>query len=254
MVTSTETIWIKMPDGARLAARLWLPEGDGPFPTILEYIPYRRRDRTRLRDEAMHPRFARAGYASIRVDMRGAGDSDGLMHGEYLEQEIQDGCDVIGWIRGQEWSDGQVGMFGKSWGAYSAYQVAARRPEGLRAIAPVMGTDDRWAECIHFSGGCLMSDNFWWGAIMQLFNAQPARSGGPGRRVARDMAGAARGGGILAGRVARASDAGCVLAAWVGVRELRRYRGGPPISLAAGPMPIATRRFGWPNMPRARSR
>lgn len=173
MVTSTETIWIEMPDGARLAARLWLPEGDGSFPTILEYIPYRRRDRTRLRDEAMHPRFARAGYASIRVDMRGAGDSDGLMHGEYLEQEIQDGCDVIGWIRGQEWSDGQVGMFGKSWGAYSAYQVAARRPEGLRAIAPVMGTDDRWAECIHFSGGCLMSDNFWWGAIMQLFNAQP---------------------------------------------------------------------------------
>src|SRR6056297_199200 len=175
MIKTQETVWIDMPDGVRLAARLWLPEeaSTGPVPTILEYIPYRRRDRTRLRDESMHPRMAEAGYAAIRVDMRGAGDSGGIMHGEYLEQEIQDGCDVIAWIREQPWSDGQVGMFGKSWGAYSAYQVAARRPEGLRAIAPVMGTDDRWAECIHFTGGCLMTDNFWWGAIMQLFMAQP---------------------------------------------------------------------------------
>ncbi|QYX55577.1 CocE/NonD family hydrolase [Roseovarius sp. SCSIO 43702] len=174
MVETTETIWIEMPDGVRLAARLWRPEGvEGPVPTILEYIPYRRRDRTRLRDESMHPRFAEAGYAALRVDMRGTGDSGGIMHGEYLEQEIQDGCDVIAWIRAQDWSDGQVGMFGKSWGAYSSYQIAARRPEGLKAIAPVMGTDDRWSECIHFSGGCLMTDNFWWGAIMQLFMAQP---------------------------------------------------------------------------------
>lgn len=170
-----ETVWIAMPDGARLAARLWLPPEAkaGKVPTILEYIPYRRRDRTRLRDESMHPRFAAAGYAALRVDMRGSGDSEGVMHDEYLEQEIQDGCDVIAWIAEQPWSDGTVGMFGKSWGAYTSFQVAARRPPALKAIAPVMGTDDRWAECIHFSGGCLMTDNFWWGAIMQLYNAMP---------------------------------------------------------------------------------
>ena len=170
-----ETVWITMPDGVRLAARLWLPPDakENPVPAILEYIPYRRRDRTRLRDEGMHPHFARAGYAAIRVDMRGSGDSDGVMEDEYSEQEIQDGVDVIAWIAGQHWCDGKVGMFGKSWGAYTSFQVASKRPPALKAIAPVMGTDDRWLEDIHFYGGVLANDNFWWGSIMQLYNAMP---------------------------------------------------------------------------------
>ena len=175
MTEVIETLWITLPDGTRLAARLWLPEGarEAPVPALLEYIPYRRRDWTRLRDEAMHPRFAKAGYASLRVDMRGSGDSDGVMLDEYTHQEIQDGVDVIAWIAAQDWCDGNVGMFGKSWGAYSAFQVAAKRPPALKAIAPVMGCDDRWREDIHFYGGCLAGDNFWWGAIMQLINAMP---------------------------------------------------------------------------------
>ncbi len=174
-VRSTETLWIPMPDGAQLAARLWLPEGaaDAPVPTLLEYIPYRRRDRTRLRDDGMHPQFAAHGYACLRVDMRGSGDSDGVMEDEYSDQEMRDGADVVQWIADQPWCDGNVGMFGKSWGAYSAFQVAALRPPALKAIAPVMGTDDRWLEDIHFYGGVLANDNFWWGAIMQLFNAAP---------------------------------------------------------------------------------
>jgi putative CocE/NonD family hydrolase len=80
---------------------------------------------------------------------------------------------VIAWIAEQDWCDGNVGMFGKSWGAYNAFQVAATRPPALKAIAPVMGTDDRWREDIHFYGGCLANDNFWWGSIMQLYNAMP---------------------------------------------------------------------------------
>ena len=175
MTEVIETIWISMPDGARLAARLWLPDEARarPVPAILEYIPYRRRDRTRMRDESMHPHFAEAGYAAIRVDMRGSGDSDGVMEDEYSDQEIRDGHDVVQWIAAQDWCDGSVGMFGKSWGAYTAFQVAATRPPALKAIAPVMGTDDRWREDIHFYGGCLANDNFWWGSIMQLFNALP---------------------------------------------------------------------------------
>lgn len=170
-----ETVWIPMPDGTRLAARLWLPDGarETSVPCILEYIPYRRRDRTRMRDESMHPAFARAGYAAIRVDMRGSGDSEGVMLDEYSQQEIDDGADVVGWIAAQDWCDGNVGMFGKSWGAYTSFQVAAKRPPALKAIAPVMGCDDRWREDIHFYGGCLAGDNFWWGSIMQLYNAMP---------------------------------------------------------------------------------
>jgi hypothetical protein len=175
MTEVIETLWIPMPDGTRLAARLWLPDGARatPVPCILEYIPYRRRDRTRMRDESMHPLFARAGYAAIRVDIRGYGDSEGLAEDEYSDRETRDGYDVIGWIAAQAWCDGNVGMFGKSWGAYNAFQVAATRPHALKAIVPVMGTDDRWREDIHFYGGCLANDNFWWGAIMQLYNAMP---------------------------------------------------------------------------------
>ncbi len=174
-ISVEETVWIPMPDGARLAARVWMPVGAGktPVPAILEYIPYRRRDFTRVRDDNTHPRFARAGYAAVRVDTRGAGDSDGLMHDEYLQQELDDGCDVIAWIAAQPWCDGNVGMMGKSWGAYNSFQVAAMRPPALKAIIPVMGTDDRWEEDIHFRNGVMATDNFWWGSIMQLLNTAP---------------------------------------------------------------------------------
>src|SRR5215469_6995810 len=174
-VADIENVWITMLDGCRLAARLWLPEGaeQKPVPAILEYIPYRKRDFMRRRDESMHPWFAGHGYAAVRVDMRGSGESDGILHDEYLQQEQDDALEVIAWIARQQWCSGAVGMMGKSWGAYNSLQVAARRPPALKAIVAVMGTDDRFAECIHFSGGCLLNDSFWWGTIMQIFNARP---------------------------------------------------------------------------------
>jgi uncharacterized protein len=173
-VQDIENVWITLSDGCRLAARIWLPVDAGePVPGILEYIPYRKRDFMRRRDEGMHHWFAGHGYAAVRVDMRGSGESDGVMHDEYLAQEQDDALEVIDWIARQPWCSGKVGMMGKSWGAYNSVQVAARRPPALKAIIAVMGTDDRFAECIHFSGGCLLNDNFWWGCIMQMFNARP---------------------------------------------------------------------------------
>ena len=173
-VDDIENIWIILSDGVRLAARLWLPRAPpAPVPAILEYIPYRKRDFMRRRDESMHRWFAGHGYAALRVDMRGSGESDGILHDEYLAQEQDDALEVIEWITRQPWCSGPVGMMGKSWGAYNSLQVAARRPPALKAIIAVMGTDDRYAECIHYSGGCLLNDNFWWGCVMQVFNARP---------------------------------------------------------------------------------
>ena len=102
-VTCHENVEIEMPDGAVLRARLWLPDDatDDPVPLILEHLPYRRRDGTIQRDELTHPYFAGHGYACLRVDMRGNGDSEGLMEDEYTAQELQDACDVIAWARAQ---------------------------------------------------------------------------------------------------------------------------------------------------------
>src|SRR5579862_1377739 len=174
-IREIEDVWITLSDGCRLAARLWLPAhaDSAPAPAVLEYIPYRKRDYMRRRDEGMYRWFASQGYAGVRVDMRGSGESDGILHDEYLKQEQDDALEVIAWIAAQPWCTARVGMMGKSWGAFNSLQVAARRPPALKAIIAVMGTDDRFAECIHYSGGALLNDNFWWGCVMQIFNARP---------------------------------------------------------------------------------
>jgi predicted acyl esterase len=163
-----EHFFVPLADGARLAARLWRPNDaeQKPVPAILEYIPYRKRDGTRARDEPMHGWFAAHGYAAIRVDMRGSGESDGHMADEYLERELEDACEVIAWLSKQPWCDGNVGMMGKSWGGFNALQTAALRPPALKAIITVCSTDDRYADDIHYMGGALLNDNLWWGAIM----------------------------------------------------------------------------------------
>ncbi|QDR81208.1 CocE/NonD family hydrolase [Sporomusa termitida] len=172
---TVENSWIEMPDGARLAARMWLPAvaAGAKVPAIMEYIPYRKTDGTRMRDEPMHGYFAGNGYAVVRVDMRGSGESDGLLQDEYLQQEQDDAVAAIAWISRQPWCDGNVGMMGKSWGGFNSLQVAARRPPALKAVITVGFTDDRYNQDIHYKGGCLLNDNFWWGAIMLAYQCRP---------------------------------------------------------------------------------
>lgn len=80
-IREIENCWITLSDGVKLAARIWLPEDAeaDPVPAVLEYLPYRKRDGTAVRDALTHPWFAGHGYAGARVDMRGSGESDGLM-------------------------------------------------------------------------------------------------------------------------------------------------------------------------------
>jgi len=99
-VREIEHLEIAMADGVRLAARIWMPADAeaAPVPAILEYIPYRKNDKTLERDFARAPYMAARGYAYVRVDLRGCGDSEGVMLDEYTEQELSDGCAVIAWI------------------------------------------------------------------------------------------------------------------------------------------------------------
>jgi len=175
-VKKIEHFWITLKDGCRLAARMWLPADAEakPVPAVLEYIPYRKRDGTRGRDEPMHGYFAGHGYAAIRVDMRGSGESDDVLQDEYLQLELDDAVEVIDWIVRQPWCDGKVGMMGKSWGGFNCLQVAAMRPKRLKAVLSVCSTDDRYTDDIHYMGGCLLNDNHWWGDIMLAYQARPA--------------------------------------------------------------------------------
>jgi uncharacterized protein len=174
-VRTIEHTWIPMRDGTRLAARIWLPEDahQTPVPAILEYIPYRKRDMTRIRDAQMHPYVAGHGYACVRVDLRGSGESEGVLTDEYLPQELEDGEDVIHWLAEQPWCSGAVGMIGISWGGFNGLQIAARRPEPLKAIITASSTDDRYADDIHHMGGCLLGDNLSWASVMFAYNSMP---------------------------------------------------------------------------------
>jgi len=174
-IEDVEHVLLPMRDGIHLAARLWLPADAGarPAPAILEYIPYRKRDGTRLRDEPMHRWFAGHGFAAVRVDLRGCGDSEGLLEDEYTLQEQEDALDTLAWIAAQPWCDGRVGMLGKSWGGFSALQVAALRPPALRAVIAVCATDDRYADDAHYMGGCLLNENLLWGSMLMALCAQP---------------------------------------------------------------------------------
>ncbi len=174
-IREIENIWIPVRDGTRLAARLWMPEDadNNPVPAILEYIPYRKRDFMRPRDEPMHRYFAGAGYAALRVDLRGSGDSEGVLADEYDPCEQQDAIDIIAWIAAQPWCDGAVGMTGISWGGFNALQVAALRPPALKAVISLCASDDRYADDAHYKGGCLLGENLQWGSILTLYNALP---------------------------------------------------------------------------------
>ena len=165
--------WIELPDGRRLAARRWQPAAGSPVPAILEYLPYRKRDGTAPRDATTHAVFAAAGYACVRVDIAGTGDSDGVFDDEYSEQELSDGEAVIAWIARQPWCDGNVGMVGISWGGFNGLQLAFRRPQALKAIVTCCSTVDRYADDIHYMGGCLLTDNFNWGAQMLAYQSRP---------------------------------------------------------------------------------
>jgi putative CocE/NonD family hydrolase len=168
--------WIVLSDDCRLFARIALP-GDAdhhPVPAVLEYLPYRLTDGSAYNDATHHPYFAGHGFASVRVDMRGTGNSDGILMDEYLPQEQLDACEVIDWLSRQPWCSGAVGMFGKSWGGFNGLQVAARRPAALRAVISAYSTDDRYADDVHYVGGCVLGhEALSWASFMLGLNALP---------------------------------------------------------------------------------
>jgi putative CocE/NonD family hydrolase len=181
---AAQDIWIGLQDGTCLAGKLWLPPAcaGSRFPAVLEWIPYRQSDYTAVADSMLHGWFAQHGLACLRVDLRGSGNSDGVLTDEYSAQEQDDAVEVIAWIAAQPWCTGAVGMIGISWGGFAALQVAARRPPALKAVITCCSTDDRYRTDVHRMGGVLLSDGLQWGTGLFTQLARPPDPAKVGKR------------------------------------------------------------------------
>ena len=148
---------IRVRDGIQLAADIYMPPTvSGPFPALLEALPYRKDDLTASSHSDDYVRLAsEGGFVVCRLDVRGTGSSEGLATDEYPLVELDDLTDVINWLATQPWSNGRVGMFGYSYSGFNSLQVACTRPAALHAICAVYATDDRYTDDVHYMGGAL---------------------------------------------------------------------------------------------------
>lgn len=169
-----EPAWIEMPDGVRLAVDLYKPgdlkPGDN-LPVLLEYLPYRKTE-ARSSNYSVFSYFVAQGYIVARVDIRGTGNSEGrLIPYEYSDVELDDGEVVIDWLSKQPFSNGNVGMFGISWGGFNAIQMAVRHPPALKAIIAVDATENLFQDDVHYIDGIMHMDS--WEMSQDLDNSRP---------------------------------------------------------------------------------
>jgi len=170
---------LTMPDGVELAVTCFMPTPKSPgerFPVLVEMNPYRKDDMMFVWDYPIGAYFARRGFVVARVDVRGTGASGGVLPGrDYSEEELSDGVAVIGLLAGKDWSNGNVGMYGLSWGAFNSLMIAARKPPALKAILIAHASDDLFYQDVHFIDGVFHMDV--WEAMMDTFNALPSPEG-----------------------------------------------------------------------------
>ncbi|MGW0117521.1 CocE/NonD family hydrolase [Streptomyces sp. NPDC003327] len=155
--TRHEDLRVPVPDGTLLHARVWRPLTDEPVPALLEYLPHRLTDGTAPRDWQRHPWYAGHGYASVRVDARGHGNSEGLPGDGYDAVELADGDAVVNWLAEQPWCTGRVGMFGIGRGGSTALRIAALDPEPLRAVVAVCSPDGGHPDDVPATGGSALA-------------------------------------------------------------------------------------------------
>jgi len=151
---------VRMRDGVELAVRIIRPDADGEFPALMACSPYRLLTVLEPASSASvysNTRnapyfFAERGYISVNYDVRGTGASGGSSPDMYSDAERQDGYDMVEWIAAQPWSNGSVGMWGKSYSAVTTWQVAALAPPHLKAVIVCSGTEDLYRDWAYPGG------------------------------------------------------------------------------------------------------
>ena len=172
-VKLTKNIIIPTRDGVELAADLLLPDAPGPFPVVMTYYPYHKDGLIGAGYVVEEPiEIAKRGYAHVFLDMRGTGSSAGFQKGVMRGQQWEDGYDAVEWIAGQDWCDGNVGMWGLSYGGFTSINVAALAPPHLKAIVPMMGdvTTSGWS---HPGGAQRLFGSMVWFPMMICMNYLP---------------------------------------------------------------------------------
>ncbi|WP_031078104.1 CocE/NonD family hydrolase [Streptomyces sp. NRRL WC-3742] len=151
--TTREDLRIPLPDGTHLAARVWRPVGEQPVPALLEYSSARLTDRTAAEDARRHPWYAGHGYAAVRVDTRGHGNSGGLPGEPGDETQLADGAAVVDWLARRPWCTGRLGLLGVGAAGTTALRLAARTADTVAAVVTAC------PEGGHRLGGAVLADD-----------------------------------------------------------------------------------------------
>ena len=149
-------VLVPMSDGVRLAADVYLPEGDGPFPVLLTRTPY-----NKDRGERAARRYAAEAYAVVVMDSRGIYAS----RGDWLPYttEARDGYDTQQWVGEQEWSNGKIGMYGTSYPGFTQLLPARFRSPYVRAIVPIAAQSDNFGSIWSTNGLYHLALGLSWG-------------------------------------------------------------------------------------------
>ena len=87
---------------------------------------------------------------------------------------MEDCFELIEWISGQTWSNGNVGMYGKSWGGFNGLQMAYKQPPALKTVISLYSTDNRYTDDVHYEGGAIIANGMLsWAGTMMALDARP---------------------------------------------------------------------------------
>ena len=167
-------LMVEVRDGIRLATDVYLPDGDGPFPTIMIRLPYGKAvGYCGIREIAHH--WNRKGYAFVGQDCRGTYGSEGVFDPAHPDNEAKDGHDTVAWIAEQDWSSGRVALTGESYYAFTTYAAASMPHPALTCIVPADFPADRYAGI--YRNGCM---KFAAEALWAIWQTRPLEHDIPG--------------------------------------------------------------------------
>lgn len=171
-------------DGDTVAATRFEPlDVEGSAPAVLMYVPYHKDDVITYGAYDPFNRYLAAnGYEVVVADMVGTGASSGAVDEMFLRREGEEGAAIVEWLADQEWTNGRVGMYGKSYGGITALDAAAQQPDGLEAIVPIHTPYQGYRNAYTNGGLTELVTIFmtWLGSVQALEVKPPSRRDGDG--------------------------------------------------------------------------